>query len=94
MDPYKAIIDEYRKTKDDFLANDDIFDEDPDRLRRVKDIITHRLDQVDRAILILYADCQSYRKLGKILGVSHVTAGKKVRRVRALVLEEYNKQTK
>ena len=87
------IIHEYRATKDEYVFKPDIFDEDPEKVRTIKRIITQRLSQTDRTLIVLYADCQSYRKLGKVLGVSHMTARKEVLRIRAAVLAEYEKET-
>lgn len=87
------VIKEYRAAKDDYLFRGDIFDDDPEKVRIIKRIITEKLSQPDRAILLLYCECESYRVLGKALGVSHVTAGRELKRIRAKVLEEYKKAT-
>lgn len=88
------LIAEYRATKDEYLFRGDIFDKDPDTVRTLKRIITERLPQVDRTLIVLYADCQSYRKLGKALGLSHMTARKEILRIRQTILEEYAKETR
>ena len=49
---------------------------------------------MDRTIILLYADCLSYRKLGKRLGFSHATLAKEVRRIKEKILEEYHKMEK
>ena len=41
------------------------------------------------AIILLYADCASYRKLGERLRVSYVTAGREVLRIKRIILAEY-----
>lgn len=88
------IITEYRATKDEYLPPaDEIMDSDPDRVRISKRIVAN-LNQVDRTLFVLYADCQSYRKLGKALGISHMTARKEILRIRQHIIEEYAKETK
>lgn len=87
--PETAAVD-YKRIAADYAYDGTIFNEDDARLSAVKYIINHRLDQVDRTIILLYADCQSFRKLGKRLGFSHMTIRKEVRRIKARILEEYN----
>jgi len=85
------VIKEYRAAKDEYVFDGSVFNEDPDRVRLVKQIITEKLSQVDRTIIVLYADCQSYRKLGKALGLSHMTVRKEVLRIRRIILDEYER---
>ena len=87
--PETAAVD-YKRIAADYAYDGTIFNEDDARLSAVKYSINHRLDQVDRTIILLYADCQSFRKLGKRLGFSHMTIRKEVRRIKARILEEYN----
>ena len=65
-----------------------------DKVGFVKWIIDNRLSQVDKTIFLLYTDCQSYRKLGKRMRLSHVTAGREVLRIKAIILDEYRKLLK
>ena len=58
------------------------------------EIIAERLTEVDRTLILLYCDCLSYRKLGKRLGLSHTTVAAEIRRIRQLILDEYDKMTK
>lgn len=86
------VIKLYRLAKDDYRFNDDPFDPDPEKVRILKRILAD-LPQADRTLLILHMEVPSYRKIGKALGLSHMTVRKNVLRVRNAVLEEYNKQT-
>lgn len=83
------VIAEFRNVKADYTFNADVMCEDDERVRRVKEIITKDLDTIDRTIIILYAEMQSYRELGKALGVSHTTARKEVLRIRRQILNIY-----
>lgn len=82
-------IKRYLAIREDYAWHPDIMDDDEDCVRKLKQVITTRLSPADRAIILLYADCQSYRKLGKRLGVSHASIRKEVLRIRKLIMKEY-----
>lgn len=81
----------YVDIRKDYTYDGSVFTQDPERVARLKWIIENRLTQVDQTLIILYADCGSLRDLGKRLGLSHTLVGKEIRRIRALILEEYAK---
>lgn len=85
----KEIVKDYKTIREDYTFNPDIFNDEPERIARVKYIINCRLNQVDRTLIILYADCQSYRKLGKRLGLSHTTIRCEIMRIKAEILRIY-----
>lgn len=70
------IIDEY---------NSDIFVDD-DRIFRLKEVI-NELDDLDRAILIMYADEGSMAKAGKKFNVSAATIYSNIKRIRNIIKE-------
>ena len=71
------IIDEY---------NSDIFIDD-DRIFKLKEII-NELDDLDRAILIVYADEGSMAKAGKKFNVSAATIYTNIKRIRNIIKEK------
>ena len=73
----QKIIDEY---------NSDIFVDD-DRIFRLKEVI-NELDDLDRAILIMYADEGSMAKAGKKFNVSAATIYSNVKRIRNIIKEK------
>ena len=73
----QKIIDEY---------NSDIFVDD-DRIFRLKEII-NELDDLDRAILIVYADEGSMAKAGKKFNVSAATIYTNIKRIRQIIKEK------
>ena len=83
------VIAEFRKIKQDYTYNPDIMNEEDERLTRVKKIIDTKLSLADKTIILLYVDCQSYRKLGARLGVSHMTIRREVQRIKNIILKEY-----
>ena len=74
----------------EYAHNPDILCEDEPRVARLKEIIDTKLSQVDKTIILLYVDCQSYRKLGKKLRLSHMTVRREILRIKQIILEEYN----
>lgn len=85
------VVAEYRKIKKDYAFNPDIMNEEEDRVSRVKEIIDTKLSSADKTILLLYVDCQSYRKLGKAFNCSHMSIRREVQRIKKIILEEYEK---
>ena len=67
------------------------FDEDEPVVARLKRAV-QGLTPDERRTIILYSELQSIRALGTALGVSHMTAQRRVRRIREKILKEINKQ--
>lgn len=88
------LVKEFRQIRKEYAWNPDIMNDEEPRIARLKEIIEKKLSQADRTILLLYVDCQSYRKLGKKLGLSQMTCWKEVARIKQIVLEEYIKVKK
>ena len=84
------VVKEYRMIRKEHAHDPSIMNPDEPRVARLKEIID-RLPQADRTILLLYVDCQSYRKLGKKLNLSHMTCRREILRIKTKVLEEFNK---
>ena len=71
------IIDEY---------NSDIFVDD-DRIFRLKEVI-NELDDLDKALLIVYSDEQSMAKAGRKFNVSAATIYTNIKRIRQVIKEK------
>lgn len=65
---------------------DDIFVDD-DKMYRLKEIIDN-LDDLDKAILIVYADEGSMEKTGKKFNVSSATIYYNIKRIRNIIKEK------
>ena len=89
MKTEREVVSEFRKIRQDYTYNPDIMNEEDERLTRVKKIIDNKLSLADKTIILLYVDCQSYRKLGARLGVSHMTIRREVQRIKNIILKEY-----
>lgn len=87
----REIAKDFRDIKQDYAWHPDIMSREDERVSRVKEIISTRLSAVDKTIILLYVDCQSYRKLGKRLGVSHMTIRREVQRIKKIILNEYGR---
>ena len=83
------VVTDFRKIKEDYVYNPDIMNGEDERTSRIKEIIDTKLSLADKTIILLYVDCQSYRKLGARLGVSHMTIRRDVQRIKKIILEEY-----
>lgn len=73
----------------DYEYDDDIMNEEDDRVHAIKWAL-QQLPEPDRIIFLLQCDIQSQRKTGEILGVSHSTIGKVVKRIKEEVIELLN----
>ena len=72
-----------KKIEEEYV--DDIFVDD-DKMYKLKQII-NELDDLDRAILIIYADEQSMAKAGKKFNVSAATIYTNIKRIRNIIKE-------
>lgn len=85
------VVEEYRAVKQEYAFDPSIFSVDDDRVSRIKEIISTRLSVPDRTLILLYAEYQSYRKLGEQLGLSHMTVRREILRIRKIILDEYGR---
>ena len=86
---------EFKDIEADYKFDPSIFTVDEERVAAIKYIIDNKLNRVDKTLILLYADCLSFRKLGKRMGFSHTTMREEIKRIKAIILDEYNKmQTK
>ena len=75
---------------EDFCFNDDIWDEDSERIRKLKWIIDNRLSVGERNIFLLYVhNGSNYHKTAKLLGCSVTTCRNKVIQIRKKIIENY-----
>ena len=83
------IIRDYKEIKEDYKFTNDIMCDEDEHIHRIKEIINTKLSIVDKTLILLYTDCQSYRKLGQRLGLSHMTCRKEIMRIKSIILKEY-----
>ena len=73
-----------KKIEEEYV--DDIFVDD-DKMYKLKQII-NELDDLDKALLIIYADEQSMAKAGKKFNVSAATIYSNIKRIRQVIKEK------
>ena len=85
---------EFKDIEADYKFDPSIFTVDEERVASIKYIIDNKLNRVDKTLILLYADCQSFRKMGQRLGFSHTTLRMEIMRIRKIILDEYEKMQK
>ena len=85
----KGLVRSYREIAEDYTFDADIMNGEPEKVRITKYIVNHRLNQVDRTLILLYADCHSYRKLGERMHLSRTTIQTQICRIKAEILRLY-----
>lgn len=88
------IVKDYLSFRGEYAYSPDIMGREQEKVAALKEIIALKLSPVDRAFLLMYVDCQSYRELGRRTGLSHMTCYKEVQRIKALVVNEFEKLKK
>ena len=94
MNTENKVVKEFRQIRQEYAFNPDIMCQDDPKVSRLKEIIDTKLSQVDKTIILLYADCLSYRKLGHKMNLSHMTIRREVIRIKNIILNEYHKTMK
>lgn len=54
----------------EYKPDNSIFTEDTERFNKLSNIIFNHLEEWERRVILLYAECKSIRKVAKILDVS------------------------
>lgn len=75
---------------EDYKPDNSILSEEGDKINKLKNIIYNDLSEPEKRIILMYADLQSFRKLGKELDVSPSTAFKKIREIRNKIYDKFN----
>ena len=76
---------------EDYQPSDDIFNEEDELINNLKHIIYLKLNEVDKRIILMYAELKSLRKLGMELGISVSSAWIKVNEIRDKIYKELQK---
>lgn len=80
---------EFKDIESEYGFDPSVMSEDEGRVATVKWIIDNKLNRVDKTLILLYADCLSFRKLGKRMGFSHTTMREEIKRIKGIILSEY-----
>lgn len=90
-DQIKQLMRSYHDMLEDCKFDPDIMCEESQLVRKLKYIINKRLPAEAKALILLYADYDSLRKLAGLFGVSHVTVKNRIAGIRKEVLSELDK---
>lgn len=91
MSKERDFVVSYNGVKKDYAFDPSPFNDEPEKVARVKEIIDTKLCDVDRILFVMYCEAGSLRKLAKRMGFSHMTLQKEISRIRQTILDEYNK---
>lgn len=83
----------YNDIAEEYAPSNDIFDETSQFDRVLKHIIFNELSEIERRILLLYAEIGNQRGVGKALNVSAATVNIKIREIRKRILESLNSKS-
>lgn len=79
---------------DEYKPNDSIFDEDDDKIRKLKKIIYNNLDETERRIILEYAEIGNSRDCAKLFKVSPTTIYLRIKeiqnKIKSYLENEYN----
>ena len=88
----KITSEELKKILADYEYNPDILSDEDERTIKIKYALT-KLPLADRIIFCLQTDIQSFRKVGKILGVSYTLVFNEFKRIRNEIINIMNNDT-
>ena len=71
-----------------YQPSDDIFNDEDELTNKLKHIIYLKLNEVDKRIILMYAELKSLRKLGMELGISVSSAWIKIKEIRDKIYKE------
>ena len=74
----------------DYAENKSIFNDEPDKVRKVKHIIWNDLTLIERRIIILYAEMKCMRLVAETIGVSTSTICHTIVNIRKKIKEILN----
>lgn len=79
---------------DEYKPNDSIFDEDEEKIRKLKKIIYNNLDETERRIILEYAEIGNSRDCAKLFKVSPTTIYLRIKeiqnKIKSYLENEYN----
>lgn len=87
---YNRIVGIYPRLAAEYAPKPDVFDDDEPRVSVLKRAVS-RLPEDDRRVIILYSELQSVRALGAALGMSHMSAQRRVRRIKERIFHDIKK---
>lgn len=78
--------------EDDYMYKNSIWNDDSERMNRIKYILNYQLSLPDRRLFIAYTELQSVRKVAKQIGLSYSTVQIEIQRIRQHIKQLLEKQ--
>lgn len=79
----------FEQILNDYKPDNSLFSEESPEINTLKNIIFNNLDEVEKRVILLYAECGNFRKLGKELGVCASTARTEIIKIRKKIYAYY-----
>ena len=76
-----------KRILEEYLPDDDLFSSEDARMNALKHIIYEKLSEIDKRVILLYAELGSQREVGRKLGVSASTVNILIKRIRNEILK-------
>jgi RNA polymerase sigma-70 factor (ECF subfamily) len=73
----------------DYAAGDRVLGEAGDDIRLLQQLVS-RLDEMSRALIVLYLEGYSHAEIAEILGISATNVGTRISRIRTRLREDHN----
>lgn len=83
MKPLKELYEDYK-------MDNDIFSEEPELVSRIKTILWNDLNEIDRIILLCYAETASLQKLAKEMHVSRTAIHSRIKAIKKQIKDKLN----
>lgn len=79
-----------RKVMKEYSYDNSIFCDDDEIVRKIKYIVNYELTEIEKRVMILYAEIGSQRKLAKELDVSSSSCNLLIKQIRKKIKEKLN----
>lgn len=74
-----------KQIEQEYAPDESIFREDDEKIDELKRIIAYHLTDVERRVLLIYADTRSMYKTARVFNVSPTSIFKKVEKIRTKI---------
>lgn len=77
------------KIVEEYMPNNDPFNEDTDQVHLLKTIISNDLSDVEKRLILLYTEYRSFRKVAKLLNISNSTVYNYISTIKKKIQSKY-----
>lgn len=76
---------EWRRIRAEYTLKQDMMSQDDTTMALLSAV--SGLPLPEKTLMLMYADIRSYRKMGRMLGLSHMTVRREIMRIRRMIME-------